>query len=291
VRPASRGWIAALAGALALALAAPAAADPPVWIVRDKDSELVLFGSIHVLPKGLAWEPPALAQALAKADDLWFELPIDPQSSAETAQLANANGVLSPDESLHRLLGEADAARIDKLGADYGVSPVLLDRLKPWMAEIALAAGAYRKYGADASSGVEQAISALAPQARREAFETPAEQIGFLSGGPQDEQLASLRETMAEMEDKPDEFEILVKAWMSSDMATLTREALDPLRKSSPDLFRRLVTDRNARWTQVLDARLKGHGHTVVVVGVGHLIGPDGLPARLRALGYSVTGP
>jgi hypothetical protein len=25
----------------------------------------------------------------------------------------------------------------------------------------------------------------------------------------------------------------------------------------------------------------------VVVVGVGHLIGPDGLPARLRALGYS----
>ena len=102
---------------------------------------------------------------------------------------------------------------------------------------------------------MEQAISALAPQARREAFETPAEQIGFLSGGPQDEQLASLRETMAEMEDKPDEFETLVKAWMSSDMATLTHEALDPLRKSSPDLFRRLVTDRNARWTQVLDAR------------------------------------
>jgi uncharacterized protein YbaP (TraB family) len=41
----------------------------------------------------------------------------------------------------------------------------------------------------------------------------------------------------------------------------------------------------------VLDARLKGHGHTVVVVGIGHLIGPDGVPARLRALGYSVTGP
>jgi hypothetical protein len=36
---------------------------------------------------------------------------------------------------------------------------------------------------------------------------------------------------------------------------------------------------------------MKGHGRTVVVVGVGHLIGPDGVPARLRALGYSVTGP
>jgi uncharacterized protein YbaP (TraB family) len=36
---------------------------------------------------------------------------------------------------------------------------------------------------------------------------------------------------------------------------------------------------------------MKGHGRTVVVVGVGHLIGPGGVPARLRALGYSVTGP
>ena len=69
------------------------------------------------------------------------------------------------------------------------------------------------------------------------------------------------------------------------------KEALQPLRKASPALFRRLVSDRNARWTTELDARLKGKGRTVVVVGVGHLVGDDGLPSRLRALGYSVTGP
>lgn len=286
-----RGGLAALAGAFALALAGVAAAEPPVWIVRDKDSEIVLFGSIHVLPKGLAWTPPALARALASADDLWFELPIDPDTSLLTSQLATANGVLGPEESLHKMLGEKDAARLDALAARYDLSPALLDRLKPWLAEISLAAGAYRKADADAASGVEQTVSELAPKARREAFETPAEQIGLLSGGPREEQLASLRETMAEMEDKPDEYATLVKAWMDGDVAMLSREAMDTLRKSSPELFKRLVTDRNARWTQVLDARLKGHGRTVVVVGVGHLLGPDGVPARLRALGYSVTGP
>jgi hypothetical protein len=31
--------------------------------------------------------------------------------------------------------------------------------------------------------------------------------------------------------------------------------------------------------------------HPVVVVGAGHLIGPQGLPQRLRALGYRVEGP
>ena len=114
---------------------------------------------------------------------------------------------------------------------------------------------------------------------------------GLLGAGSLDEQIASLRQTMREMADEPDEFGVLLKAWMDGDVATLRHEALDPLRKASPVLFKRLVTDRNARWTQVLDARMKGHGRTVVVVGVGHLIGPDSVPARLRALGYSVTGP
>jgi hypothetical protein len=41
----------------------------------------------------------------------------------------------------------------------------------------------------------------------------------------------------------------------------------------------------------VLDARLKQPGQVVVVVGVGHLLGPDGVPAQLRAKGYQVDGP
>jgi uncharacterized protein YbaP (TraB family) len=78
---------------------------------------------------------------------------------------------------------------------------------------------------------------------------------------------------------------------MAGDLKALDHEALSPLRKASPQLYERLVSDRNARWTKALDARLKGHGRTVVVVGMGHLIGPGGLPARLRALGYQVEGP
>ncbi len=277
---------------VALAFASAAAAEPPIWVVKDKDSEIVLFGSVHVLPPNINWIPPVLSRALKDADDVWFELPVDAQSDADTAALATQTGVLPPDGSLFKLLSPDDAALMSRVAANYDVSTALLDRLQPWLAEIALAGGAYRRLGADASTGVEKTIAAMAtPKAKRRAFETPAEQIALLSGGPMDEQIASLRETMHEMEDKPDEFQVLVKAWVDADIPTLEKEAIDPIRDSSPDLFRRLVTDRNARWTEVLDTRLKGHGKTVVVVGVGHLIGPDGVPARLRALGYSVTGP
>ena len=64
-----------------------------------------------------------------------------------------------------------------------------------------------------------------------------------------------------------------------------------PLRKSAPGLYETVVVDRNAHWTEVIAQRMKGHGRTVVIVGMGHLIGPDGLPARLRARGFQVDGP
>jgi uncharacterized protein YbaP (TraB family) len=284
---------AAVAGLLAsVALAGAAAAEPPVWVVKGKTAEVVLFGSVHVLPPGLDWEPATLKRAIAHADQLWFELPIDPATEADTARLATTLGVLPPDQSLFKLLPREDAERMARVAEAYGASPMLLDRLKPWLAEIALAGAAYRKAGAETGLGVEQALSAEAPaSAQRRAFESPAEQLAIFAETPMAEQLASLHESLKELEDKPDEFADLLRVWIAGDVAGLDREALEPLRKATPGLFRRVVTERNDRWMAALEPRLKGHGRTVVVVGVGHLVGPGGLPARFRALGYSVEGP
>lgn len=283
-------WRVALFAVLTLG-AAPAQAEPPVWVVRDADSEVLLFGSIHVLPPGLAWRPAALDAALRRADDVWFELPVDPVTERETARIAGALGVLPVGQSLFGMLPPADAARLVRLAETYGVDKAALDRLKPWLAEVALAGALYGRSGADAANGVEQSVSATVPSAAaRRAFETPAQQLGLFDQAPVADQIASLRETLTELETDPDTYLKLLRAWMDGDTAGLERETAS-LREASPELYRRLVTDRNAAWAQTLDARLKGHGRSVVVVGAGHLVGADGLPARLRALGYSVQGP
>lgn len=283
------GLLALIAGLLT---ASATQARPPVWVVRDADSELVLFGSVHLLPPGLDWRPPPLAQAVASADDVWFELPVDATTETETAQLAAQLGLLPPDQSLFKLLPPADAQRLMRVAKLYAVDLAVLDRLRPWLADVALSGAAFQKAGAGAQDGVEKAVAAQVPaRAQRRAFETPREQVEILSGAPMAEQIASLSETVKSMEEDPDAFAVLVKAWMAGDLKALDEEALEPMRNASPTLFRRLVSDRNARWTLTLDERLKGRGRTVVVVGMGHLIGPDGVPARLRALGYEVEGP
>ncbi|WP_296596843.1 TraB/GumN family protein [Phenylobacterium sp.] len=287
--------LAGLLAALVLALPAapsPARAAPPVWVVRDADSEMVLFGSIHVLPPGLAWSPPTLDAALKQADDLWFELPPGPVAEQEIARLAATTGVLPPGKSLFALLTPKDAELLLRAAEELGVDKATLDRLEPWLAEVAIAAASYRAAGADTDNGVEKSVEGATPsRVKRAAFETPAEQLGLFDNSPLDEQIASLNQTVRELAEDPDAYGKLVRAWMAGDTRVLDDEALEPMRKASPALFKRLVTDRNARWIGRLETRLKGKGRTVVVVGVGHLIGEGGLPSRLRALGYSVTGP
>lgn len=282
-----------LAAACALAFTAwPALSAPPVWVVKDADSTIVLFGSVHILPAGLDWKPPALTSALAQADDLWFEIPTDPQTAERVAQLAQQRALLPPDSRLSTLLDGRTQARLNRVVASLRLSPEQIDQMRPWMAEIQVMVAYLQSRGAGASDGVEQTITAMAPPtAQRRAFETAEQQIEMLSGGSIKSQVAALKETLREIEAEPDGFDRMLKAWMSGDPRRLAQEALDPMIKATPELYGVLVRDRNTAWTGAIQERLKGSGRTVVVVGAGHLVGPDSVPAQLRARGVAVEGP
>ena len=278
--------------AAVLALAGPARAEPPMWVVRDADSELVLFGSVHLLPPGLAWRTAALDAALGRAEDLWLELPVDEASQQRGAKLAQQRMLLPKGQTLDGQLSAAGRARLRRIAPGLGLTARQLQPLRPWMAEVTLTVALAQRAGATSGGGVEQTLT-RDPNvtARRRAFETVEQQVALFADAPAKEQAAALEQTMREIEEDPLSYDRLAKAWAASDLAALQVEALDPMRKQSPALFKRLVSDRNRAWTGVIVDRLKGSGRTVVVVGAGHLIGNDGLPQRLRALGYRVEGP
>jgi hypothetical protein len=278
--------------AVALALAGPARADPPMWVVRDADSELVLFGSVHLLPPDLAWRTAALDAALKRADDLWLELPVDDAAQAKGARLAQQRMHLPKGQTLDGLLSKAGRARLRRLAPALGLNAGQMQRFAPWMAEVTLTVAMAERAGATRGGGVEQSIVRdVNLTARQRAFETVEQQVAMFADAPLREQAASLEDTMKEIERDPEAYDRLAKAWAAGDLKTLQTEALDPLRRQSPAVFKRLVTRRNQAWTAQIAERLKGSGHTVVVVGAAHLVGPQGLPQRLRALGYRVEGP
>lgn len=276
----------------ALAAAAPASAKPPVWIVRDHDSTIVLFGSVHMLPPGLDWRPQALDTAIQGAEDLWFELPLDPADAQAAAQLAVKKGALPNGQKLSDRLSPKGRKRLEAAARRMNLSINTLNRMRPWLAEVTLGVAQLAGGGANGSDGVERTLDKEAPAtAKRQAFETVEQQIGFFADAPEKDQIASLEDSLREMEKSPDTYGKLVSAWMAGDVKAIEREGLKPMRHASPLIYRRLVIERNARWAETIAERLQGSGETVMVVGAAHLIGKDGVPAMLRRRGIAVEGP
>ena len=285
--------VAPLLAALAL-VAAPLAARaaPPVWTIHDADSTILLFGSVHILKAGSDWEPKALTEALAKADDLWFEIPMDEAGQLAASQAAIRRGLLPTDKSLRSLLGPKDRARLERAAVRLKIDIVSLDRLQPWLAEATLSDLTLMGQGAAVDQGVEQTLQNNTPaHVARRAFETPDGQIAILAGASAKAQLASLSDTLRAIEDEPDDFNRLVSLWMKADVRGLDREAVEDLRRVSLELYDLIIKRRNTSWVAQIKQRLAGSGETVMVVGVGHLVGPDSVPAMLRAQGIRVDGP
>jgi uncharacterized protein YbaP (TraB family) len=279
--------------ALVLAFTAGSArALPPVWVVRDHDSTLVMFGSVHLLPPGTDWRPAALKDALAHADQVWFEAPMDQAGLSAATQAALAHAFLPEGQSLQAMLSPAGRTRLASAAKLFDVPVSQFDKLQPWYAELMVQSALFEQIGIKGSDGVEQQLWAgLDPDAKRVTLETPEQQIDFFAGAPMKEQLASLEQTLKDVPNARRDYQELLKAWLGADVKMLDRKVVEPLKKSSPTLYSRVVTQRNARWVQAIDQRMKGKGETVMVVGMGHLIGPDGVPARLRAQGFKVEGP
>ena len=284
--------MALLATALSLAATAPARAEPATWTIRDKDSTILLFGSVHVLPAGLDWRPDALDAALAQADDLWFETPADPAQSGAAAQLARQYGYLGADQSLIDQLTPKGREQLKRVCVRLGIAPAAIDRLKPWLADISLSVAVLATQGASADSGVERILTEAAPAtAQRRYFETTSEQILMFAQAPTTDQLASLEDTLRQLDEDPAFFERLIGAWLDGDQTEIVALGVAPLKTVSPVLYQRLLVERNRRWAEVIAQRLAGSGETVIVVGAAHLAGPDGVPALLRARGIVVEGP
>ncbi len=269
-----------------------ASAAPPVWTVRGPKGVVTLFGSVHMLPPGLDWRTPALDAALADADSLWFETPLDEATEAAAARLTARRARLPAGDTLWAHLSAGQRDRVEQAARALGARAESLTPLRPWMADLMLSLADAQRIGATASQGVEASLKTDAPtETRRMALETIGRQIDVLTGGSLAEQAASLDETAREAVEDPGLYERTVREWMAGDLAGLERDNLAPLRRVDPAAWRRLIQDRNRRWAVRLDRLARTPGHALVVVGVGHLIGPEGVPTLLRARGLTVEGP
>jgi hypothetical protein len=267
-------------------------AHPALWHVQGPKGEAYLFGSIHLLPKNLNWHTKEVNAAIKRANVFVFEVSTDDKAQAEIRALIAKEGMLAPGQSLRAMLPPASQTDYDAALAKAELSPESVDREKPWLASLQLliAEGTAKHYSADA--GVDNAVMAIAARRHKPSryFETIEQQFSLLAGGSDTLQLSEFESDLKEFGQSDDDLTPMVDAWTNGQEDKLAGLMNTDL-ADDPDMKKALLTDRNQNWVGQIETMLKEKKTFFITVGAGHLAGPDGVPAMLRAAGYKVDGP
>lgn len=261
---------------------APIDADPALWVVKDEDTTIYLFGTIHVLKPGLSWFDEAVKTAFDQSDTLVLEM-VEPDAATQQKVVA-AKGFAPGTVPLTRGMRPAYRAKFTQAMAAGGIPAAAYERMRPWFAAVTLSLLPVQKMGFDAANGPEGVLSGAAKGAGKqvtglETFEGQMSIFDTLSAGAQAKLLES---TIDELPEAGATMERMVADWSRGDPDALAREMNDSL-KDSPEVAAALLTDRNRRWASWIAERMQTPGTVFVAVGAGHLAGADSVQGMLGA--------
>ncbi|HEX8661980.1 MAG TPA: TraB/GumN family protein, partial [Brevundimonas sp.] len=264
-------------------------AGPALWAIRDADSTIYLFGTVHVLRPTTPWGSARVDAAFAGADDIWFEIS-NPDDQAAIIPLVQQHGI-SPDRPLSSLLTAEELTDLSAAAAGAGMTAAQIDIFRPWLAGLTLSVAPLIKAGYDPQSGVEMILKARADAAGKpvHGFETIDKQVGILAGMSEADQLSFLRSTLEAYDDATTELDAMVDAWATGDVATLEKVSVEEMQAESPAVYQALLVQRNTDWAGQIQTLLAGSGTAFIAVGAAHLVGDDSVQEILADRGVAVT--
>jgi len=264
-------------------ISAPAAAEgptgpagPALWKLTDHDSEIWLFGTVHILDPNLSWHSQRVTDAFETADIVYFEIPSDPETDQQVQALIPKYGLNPPGVSLSSLLSEAGkqhfAAALQSLGMP-ATATANFEPFRPWLAGVSVAAIQMQARGLDPEAGVEKILTKAAVKAGKSlAFlETPEQQLALFGNLSSATEVAFFEEGMRQLVEDPDALDDITADWAVGNAAGVGKKLQEAM--DDPVLYAALLTDRNENWAAQIKKMMDGSGKIFIAVGAGHLAG------------------
>lgn len=298
-----RGWglgralAALLLGLLACAQPSPAprdAATPALWRAEGSSAgggTLYLLGSVHMGSQAGFDLGDAVDQAWRRSQELVVEVDLTALPPEEVVSLTRLYGTLSPPLHLRDVISGETEGQLDAYVALRGLDAEALQALKPWFVSFVIVQVELQRAGYDVDQGVDRHFMDEAGQRPIVPLESVASQLETMDRLPASLQELMLKDALARVDGFPEETAQLFEAWRRGDERELQALVFQPL-DEFPELevFYDLVFfQRNINMAARL-AELARDGKTrLVVLGAGHMLGQQGVPALLAQRGYRVT--
>lgn len=269
----------------------PARADGPAhWTVRDIDTTIHLFGTIHALPHGIEWQSEQLMADFDSAQYVIFELTPAQFSWNVMFGAMRTKGLFHNDDNLGNYLDKKTLNKVVRLLRKKNVPSDYLLRIKPWFAEEIISnsdgneSQLKRKYGVEAilvkrAKGNRQYINGL---------ESASKQMNISAGLKMKDQVKYLEMALDRLGDKPTiEADVLVKAWQEGNMDFIENISKQEFGEF-PALYKRMLPDRNKDWVKQFPVFMEMPGTIFIAVGAAHMPGEGGVINLLKKAGYAV---
>ncbi|MBY0300597.1 MULTISPECIES: TraB/GumN family protein [Sphingomonas] len=260
----------------------PTDADPALWVVKDADTTIYLFGTIHVLKPGLSWFDEGVKKAFDASQTLVLEM-VEPDAATQQ-RVVMAKAFDPAGTPLTQALPPNYRGAFATAMGQGNVPAAAYDKMRPWFAAVTLSLLPIQKLGYDPANGPEAVLTKAARAAGKkvEGLETFEGQLGIFDGISRDGQLQLLESTLDELPKVETTFETMVSAWAKGNPDGVAAEMNESL-KDSPEVAKTLLTDRNKRWAAWIAERMKQPGTVFIAVGAGHLAGDQSVQAQLGA--------
>ena len=259
-----------------------------VWKVSKGDQSFYIGGTCHLLRSSDYPLPSEFDLAYDLADTLVFEMDPAVINDPDFAFRLLKASSYADDRSLRTILSEATYKLLSEKCEQNGFSIEMLNKTKPGMVMMMLMMKELAKLGVT-EKGVEAHYHMRGLKDRKKilSLETAESQIELLSSLDEGIENTIIFYGLQDIEHLKDYFDMLISAWKKGDLTEIDKHFVADLRKH-PQLHSTLLVHRNEQWMKSLEKFMSTPDTELVLVGVAHIAGQEGLVSLLQQKGYTI---
>ena len=275
---------------LNLSISFSVSAETSLWKVQLDTSVTYIGGTCHVLRASDYPLPDEFTRAYKNSDIIVFETEIGKLNSPEIQEMIMRKGMYPNDLSLDKALSPKTYDLLRRYCEASGIPVLSLNKLKPSMVILTLLAVELQKLGVN-QTGVDSYFyqKARTEGKKTEGLESVNKQMEFVLSMGEGNENDFVEHSIKDLEKASQIIDELIVAWKQGNDEKLYKIFVSQMKRDYPDLYKSLLVERNRDWLPRIERYLGTPQKELILVGVGHLVGEDGIIELLRRRGYRIN--
>ena len=234
--------------------------------------------------------PEEFVTAYEDSDVIVFETQLEELNSPKTQEIIIRKGIYNDELSLDKVLSTQTYDRLRQYCEALGIPVFSLNKLKPSMVVLTLLGLELQKLDIN-QTGVDNYFHHKATMEGKkiEGLESVYQQIEFVLSMGQGSEDDFIEHSIKDLKKTRQILNDLIAAWRQGDEDKLYTLYIEPMKKDYPNLYSTLIAERNREWLSKIKHYLQTSQNEFILVGVGHLVGTDGIIDHLRKSGYIIN--